>query len=159
MSSQPITKSPTNTRQIKRQGQILPVLSSVQLALFGLLTWVVRKHAVLPIDILISRRLQKYHSPILRYGTITVSNCNKAGLLDILVIPLTAALWKARLRLETVMTVGTCLTATLLRLGLRQGINRPRPHPPLVKVKQKPHGKSFPSGHVISSINFWGWLF
>jgi membrane-associated phospholipid phosphatase len=159
MSSQPVPKNLVKTRQLTWQNQILPVLSSVQLSLFGLLTWVVRRHPVLPIDIRISRRLQKYNSPILRYGTVAVSNCNKAGLLDMLVIPLATALWLARLRLEAVMTAGTCLTATLLRLVLRQSINRPRPSPPLVKVRQKPHGKSFPSGHVISAVNFWGWLF
>jgi membrane-associated phospholipid phosphatase len=159
MSSQPITKDLANTRQLRWQDQILPVLSAVQLTLFGLLTWVVRKHPILPIDVRISRRLQKYHSPIVRYGTVAVSNCNKAGLLDVLVIPLAAVLWIARLRLEAVMAAGTCLTATLLRLVLRQSINRPRPHPPLVQVRQKPHGKSFPSGHVISAVNFWGWLF
>jgi membrane-associated phospholipid phosphatase len=47
----------------------------------------------------------------------------------------------------------------VLRLVLRQSINRPRPSPPFVQVRQKPHGKSFPSGHVISAVNFWGWLF
>ncbi len=32
------------------------------------------------------------------------------------------------------------------------------PQPMLVRVEQPRKGKSFPSGHVISSVTFWGWF-
>jgi membrane-associated phospholipid phosphatase len=159
MSSQPINEDAVKTYQGLWNRQLLPIVSAVQLILFGLLAWVVRKHAALPIDVLISRRLQKNHAPILRYGSAVVSNCSKASILNMLVIPLAAVLWMVRLRLEAVMTASTCFSAALVRLAIRRMVNRPRPNPLLVRVRQKPHGQSFPSGHVISTVTFWGWLF
>ncbi len=158
MSSGSVNEDAVKTYQGTWSGQILPIISAAQLALFGLLAWIVRKHAAFPVDVLISRRMQKNHSPVLRYGTVAVSNCSKASMLNVLVIPLAAVLWMVRLRLEALMAVSTCLTAALMRLVVRQMINRPRPSPLLVRVRQKPHGKSFPSGHVISTVTFWGWL-
>ena len=57
------------------------------------------------------------------------------------------------------MLVGTCWTGALFRVVLRLIVNRPRPNPLLVRMEQKPKGKSFPSGHVVASVTFWGWLF
>jgi len=158
MSSQPINEGAINKYQGLWNSLLLPIVSAVQLILFALLAWIVHKHAALPVDILISRRVQKNHGPILHHGSAAVSNISKASLLNLLVIPLAAVLWKVHLRLEAAMTVGTCFSAALVRLAIRRIVNRPRPNPLLVRVKQKPHGQSFPSGHVISSITFWGWI-
>jgi membrane-associated phospholipid phosphatase len=37
-------------------------------------------------------------------------------------------------------------------------VSRPRPSPLLVHVSHHKQSKSFPSGHVTSSLTFWGWL-
>jgi membrane-associated phospholipid phosphatase len=158
MSSQPINEDALKRFQRLWNGQLLPIVSAVQLLLFGLLAWVVHKHAAFPVDVLISRRVQKNHGPLLHHGSAAISNISKASLLNLLVIPFAAVLWKLHLRLEAMMTVGTCFSAALVRLAIRRIVNRPRPNPLLVRVKQKPHGQSFPSGHVISSITFWGWI-
>ncbi len=138
--------------------QFLLVLSVVQLALFAPLAWLVRKHAALPIDILLSRAMQKRTSGLLRTTSVTISYTGEATLLNLLAIAVAGVLWKVRRRLEAMMLAGTCLTGTLLRVVIRTIVNRPRPNPLLVRMAQKPKGKSFPSGHVVTSVTFWGWL-
>jgi undecaprenyl-diphosphatase len=82
-----------------------------------------------------------------------------AVFLNVLVVPVAVLLWKMRLRLEAVMTIATSWTNALARAAIKSVIDRPRPNPLLVHVTKPSMGKSFPSGHVASSLNFWGWLF
>ena len=145
-------------RSVKRE-QILLVLSAVQLALFTPLAWLVHKHVTLPIDLLLSRAMQKRTSGLLRTMSVAISYMGEATLLNLLVIPTAGVLWKVHRRLEALMLAGTCWTGGLLRIVLQLIVNRPRPNPLLVRVAQKPEGKSFPSGHVVATVTFWGWLF
>ncbi|GAC1385612.1 MAG: hypothetical protein NVSMB33_14800 [Ktedonobacteraceae bacterium] len=118
-------------------------LSMVQLVLLSWLTWWVRRHPVASIDVKISRVLQKNQAPVL---------------LRILAFAIAIVLWRVRLRLEAIMMVAITLTSALAKTILHYSINRPRPSPMLVKVQEHSSGKSFPSGHVIASLTFWGWL-
>jgi membrane-associated phospholipid phosphatase len=68
-------------------------------------------------------------------------------------------LWKMKLRLEAMMVPVTLWINALTRTGIKRLINRPRPKPLLVHVRRQSKGRSFPSGHVTSSIILWGWLF
>jgi undecaprenyl-diphosphatase len=139
--------------------QLLLVLSAVQLALFAPLAWLVHKHATLPIDILLSRAMQKRTSRLLRTMSVAISYTGEVTLLNLLVIPIAVVLWKVRRAVEAMMLAGTCWTGALFRVVLQLIVNRPRPNPLVVRVAQKPKGKSFPSGHVVASVTFWGWLF
>jgi undecaprenyl-diphosphatase len=139
--------------------QLLLVLSAMQLALFAPLAWLVHKHVTLPIDILLSRAMQKRTPRLLRTTSIAISYTGEATLLNLLAIPTAVVLWKVHRRLEALMLAGMCWTGTLVRVVLRLIVNRPRPNPLVVRMEQKPKGKSFPSGHVVASVTFWGWLF
>jgi len=137
----------------------LPIISTSQLALFGPLAWWVHFHPVLSIDVRITHAVQKNQSPILDYGSLALDYIGTYKLLTPMAIPVAAVFWVLRLRLEGVMLAGISLASTLLRTILQHLVNRPRPSPVLVQVKKKSHSKSFPSGHVIASLSFWGWLF
>lgn len=130
----------------------------LQLALFLPLARFVHKHHVLSTDVTISHLVQKNKSLTVRVLMFVVSSINTYKLLDILAIPIAAIFWKMRLRIEAVLTISICLSGTLLRIFLQRLVNRPRPSPLLVDVKKKARGKSFPSGHMVSSVTFWGWL-
>src|SRR5205823_11540178 len=82
-----------------------------------------------------------------------------AILLNILVIPTDLLLWKKHRRLEAMMTVGISWTSALVRMVIKEVVNRPRPSPLLVQTTKQSRKTSFPSGHVASSLGFWGWLF
>ena len=95
-------------------------------------------------------------SVVLVLNTLTGSSV----LLNLLVAPVAALMWMRRLRLEAVVTLVSCWTSVLVRTLIKQTIHRPRPHFPFVRAnKKKSKGKSFPSGHVVSAVNLWGWLF
>jgi membrane-associated phospholipid phosphatase len=135
------------------------VLSGVSFALFAPLAWWAHKHPVDALDVRITHELQKNHSPLLRHAITYVTYMSGSpGILRVLAFPVAWVLWKKQQRLEAVMTVGVGLSSAVSKEVLQLVINRPRPSSELVRVYKKAHGKSFPSGHVISSISFWGWL-
>ncbi|MFL5663812.1 MAG: phosphatase PAP2 family protein [Ktedonobacteraceae bacterium] len=139
--------------------QLPLALSGVSFALFAPLAWWAHKHPVDPLDVRITHELQKNHSPLLRHAITYVTYMSGSpGILRGLAFPVAWVLWKRQQRLEAVMTVGVGLSSAVSKEVLQRVINRPRPSPELVRVYKKAHGKSFPSGHVISSISFWGWL-
>src|SRR5579863_2882678 len=138
----------------------LLVFSVVQLVLFGLLSWRMRKHPVFSIDIKITRAFQRLTSPFWRHLASAVSYLGGSpAMANTLVIPVVAALWKLRLRLEAAMTLGVPLTSLLAGTLMKRLVNRPRPGHMFVHVYKKKHTRSFPSGDVTSSMTFWGWLF
>jgi membrane-associated phospholipid phosphatase len=146
-------------RTIKR-AQLLLALYALLLALFTALAWWVHYHPVLPIDVAITREFQENQAPWLKYTMIAVSYIGDVALLSIGIVLLTAAiLWLVRLRLEAVMLVATCATSSLLNGLIKLIVARPRPTARLVDVIQAASGQSFPSGHVMQYVAFWGFLF
>lgn len=151
-------KCSAQDHQPLKQKQFLLTASTLQLALFGALAWWVHRHPVLSIDVAITRALQRNQSPPLCYAMVALSYVNEHTFLNVLAIPLAAYFWLRRLRLEAVMIVAATSTSNLFRVWSHRIVNRPRPSPYMVRVEQQSHGKSFPSGHVLASMTFWGWL-
>ncbi len=142
--------------RINAIGWIAPLL---QLVLFVLLALLVRKYPILNIDIRITHTLQKKRSPLLRsIAKILTYCCGSPAILRTTAVGVALYLWAIRLRLEAIMTLGITFSSALLKNGLQSLINRPRPSPLLIEVYQKSKGKSFPSGHVITSLTSWGWF-
>ncbi len=132
----------------------------ILLLLFGALTFLVHVHPLLPVDIAITQEFQENRSPWLRTFMVAVSYLGNALWLFVGLILLAAAtLWILRLRLEAVVLASICLTSSLLNILVKLLVARPRPAQPLVTVLQYASGKSFPSGHVMSYVAFWGTLF
>lgn len=144
---------------MKRE-RFLLVFSSLQLALFALLMWWVSKHPYSLKEIVLTRIMQRKQTTSKRRFVQTFStSTGSAASLNVLVVPVAIILWRMKLRLEAIIIPATLWTNSLTRMGIKRLIDRPRPKPFLVHVKKQSRGKSFPSGHVASSINFWGWLF
>ncbi|HEU5380935.1 MAG TPA: phosphatase PAP2 family protein [Ktedonobacteraceae bacterium] len=130
------------------------------LLLFGALAFLVYVHPLLPVDIAITQEFQENRSPWLRTFMVAVSYMGNALWLFVgLILLAAAAFWILRFRLEAVVLVGICLTNSLLNILVKLLVARPRPAQPLVTVLQYASGKSFPSGHVMSYVAFWGTLF
>ena len=143
-----------------RWGFILLGVYAVQLTLFGLLAFWVHIHPVLPIDIAITREFQENQAPWLRYTMIIVSYLGYNLPLFSLLIILTAVIfWTLRLRLEAIMVVGLSIVSSLLNTLIKLLVARPRPTASLVEVIQAASGQSFPSGHVMSYLAYFGLLF
>lgn len=143
-----------------RIGRVLAVMYLVTFVLFGLLAWWVHFHPVLSIDVAITREFQENHAAWLEDTMIAVSYIGNTLWLSVGLILVAALLfWIARLRLEALIVIGSCASSAILNGATKLLISRPRPTAGLVEVIQIAAGKSFPSGHVMSYVAFWGLLF
>jgi membrane-associated phospholipid phosphatase len=139
----------------------LPLVASAgQFALFAPLAWWAHKHPQPPVEVGITRVVQKKQPRSLQVAARVLSTiAGSAVLMNILVVPTALLLWKRHLRLEAVMTVGISWTSALVRMVIQGMVDRPRPSPLFVHITKQKRSKSFPSGHVAASLDFWGWLF
>jgi membrane-associated phospholipid phosphatase len=142
------------------RGQLLLALYTLLLGLFALLAWWVHVHPVLTIDVAITREFQEEQSPWLRTLMLAISFIGSVPLLAAgLVLATAILLWLGRLRLEALILLGNCLGSELLNHTVKLLVARPRPSPTLVEVWQAARGASFPSGHVMAYVAYWGLLF
>ncbi len=139
--------------------RVLLLTSSGLFALFIPLAWWAHKHPHPRVDVTITHHVQKKQRPFMLSFVKRVNGCLCSDFsLNVLAVPVAMLLWKMHLRLESLITLALCWTSTLVRRGIKQVVNRPRPSPLLVHVKKQSHGQSFPSGDVASSLGLWGWL-
>ena len=116
-------------------------------------------HADLGVDVTITREFQENKSPWLSTSMILVSAFGNFPLLVSAVVLITALIfWYFRLRLEALFIVGLSGVSLLLNVLIKLIVSRPRPSPSLVEIIQMSGGQSFPSGHVMSYVAFWGLL-
>jgi membrane-associated phospholipid phosphatase len=143
-----------------RRGRILLVLYSLQLVLFGSLAWWVHYNPILAIDVTITREFQENQSPWLKYTMIAISYPGDVLLISIGLVVLAAViLWIVHLRLEALILISLSTISSLLNSLLKFIVERPRPAARLVDIIQAANGLSFPSGHVMAYMAFWGFLF
>lgn len=141
-------------------GRVLLTVDAILLALFALLAWWVSLHPVLSIDVTITREFQENQTPWLRITMLAASYIGSTPLLSTALIVLAAAIfWIVRLRLEALTIVFVCATSAILNYVIKLIVERPRPNAQLVDILQSASGASFPSGHVMSYVAFWGLLF
>ena len=139
-------------------GCLLQVFA-LQLTLFGLLAWYVHIHPILPLDVAITRSFQQNQAPWLRIAMLAISYPGSSPLLPVLVILTTVVFWARGIRLEAVFVAGLSTVSLLLNLLIKVLVARPRPTGHLVHIIQTAIGYSFPSGHVMAYIAYWGLLF
>lgn len=146
-------------RALKRT-EILIVAYLVLFVLFLILAWFVHVHPILSIDIAITQEFQEHRLPWLKSFMLAVSFLGSQFLLFSSLILLTAVLfWLIRLRLEALFIIGLSIVSAALNALSKYIVGRPRPTSNLVEIFQYATGKSFPSGHVMSYMAYWGLLF
>lgn len=146
--------------QIVKWGRILIVAYVAIFVLFGLLAWWVYFHPIIAIDVTITREFQENRSPWLQNFMIAVSYIGNASLVSLgLIILAVVLLWIVDLRLEAIMVAAVSAVSSILNWLIKFIVARPRPSSSLVDVIQYAGGKSFPSGHVMAYVAFWGLLF
>ncbi len=144
---------------MKRDNLLWPV-SAIQFALLIPLARWAHRHPHNLIDIVVSRLIQRKHtSPKSSFILVTNTIFCSPGFLNVYVLPVALLLLMLGKRLEACIFAATCWLSGLSLVVIREVVNRPRPVEPLVFVDDQSRGKSFPSGHVATSVNFWGWLF
>jgi membrane-associated phospholipid phosphatase len=129
------------------------------LVLFGLLALWVHIHPILPLDVWITREFQENPSPLLRTTMLAVSALGIPWVLWPLILIAAVLFWIGGLHLEAVCLVALSGVSALLNVALKLLVGRPRPTGNLIHVFVVASGKSFPSGHVMAYVAFWGLLF
>ncbi|GCE19334.1 phosphatase PAP2 family protein [Dictyobacter kobayashii] len=157
---QEVTESRDPWYMVSRRAQFLIVAYLIIFVAFSALAWFVHVHPILPVDIVITKEFQENKNPILNSLMIAVSYLGNQPIVFFGLIALTAlAFWVVRLRLEALFIIGLSVISTPLNILLKYLVSRPRPTANLVDVFQRATGQSFPSGHVMSYVAFWGLIF
>ncbi|MPR35117.1 phosphatase PAP2 family protein [Salmonirosea aquatica] len=126
-------------------------------ALFLLLTAFVYLLPTTFIDIEFSEEVQEYNSPFLDavmkgvswFGTQTVAI--SLALATALVFLMLRYRWEA-------LFLSLTLLSSVLNFGIKLLVNRPRPTDDLVRIVVKAQHNSFPSGHTVFYVTFFGFL-
>jgi membrane-associated phospholipid phosphatase len=143
-----------------RRAQIFILLYFAEFILFALLATFVHFHPVNSVDITITLEFQENHTPWLQATMIVVSYLGYHFVLFSALVLITAALfWLVHLRLEALLIVALSVVSSALNVALKALVNRPRPSANLVEIIQGASGQSFPSGHVMSYVAYFGLLF
>ncbi len=154
-----VTASRRPWYHLSRTARILLLIYAVQLTLFGILAWWVHSNPVLPIDIAITREFQENPAPWLKITMLVISYPGSSLLLPAFVILAAAIFLRLGLRLEALFIVALSAVSAGLNALLKLIVERPRPNAGLVEIFQAASGQSFPSGHVMAYLAFWGLLF
>ncbi len=129
-------------------------------ALFLALACFVHEHPILLLDVAITQEFQEQQLPWLKSFMVAVSFLGSQFLVFAFLILLTGALfWFLRLRLEALFLLGLSAVSFALNQLIKFLVSRPRPTSSLVEIFQSAYGQSFPSGHVMSYLAYWGLLF
>jgi membrane-associated phospholipid phosphatase len=129
-------------------------------ALFTLLAWFVHENPIVPVDVAITQEFQENQSPWLKDLMIAVSFLGSNWLIFGALILLTVLVfWIIGLRLEALLIAIQSIVSSLLNGLIKVLVGRPRPAEPLVDVILRASGQSFPSGHVMSYVAFFGLIF
>lgn len=143
-----------------RRTRILAIIYFIQFLLFTALALFVHFNPVLPIDVAITKEFQENKAPWLQSLMIAVSFLgNQLILFSVLILITAIAFWLVRLRLEALIIVALSVVSSIINFLLKLLVSRPRPTARLVDILQSANGQSFPSGHVMSYVAFWGLLF
>ena len=67
-------------------------------------------------------------------------------------------LWLRGFRREALVLAAGLIILPLLQFGIKEMVDRPRPMEDMVELRSSFTSPSFPSGHVMSSIYFYGFL-
>jgi undecaprenyl-diphosphatase len=128
------------------------------IAAFGVLTFMVKTIPSFPLDLAITRALQSINSPIFADLMILVSWPGFSPQSFILSALIVFALYLLGLQWEAISALGAALLPPLINVLFKELIRRPRPTVDLVHVLRILDSYSFPSGHVMFYVGFFGFL-
>lgn len=158
-AKQEVTASRRSWYHRRRIALILLGVYALQLTLFAVLAWWVHYHPILAIDVAITREFQENPAPWLKIIMIVVSYPGSTFILLALILLTAIIFWVVDLRLEALFVIGLSAVSEGLNVLLKILVARPRPTRHLVEVFQAATGQSFPSGHVMAYLAYWGLLF
>ncbi len=105
----------------------------------------------------ISLMIQKYHSDIMDAVMLGVSFFGELPYSLLMVVIVSMIFFKFKYRRESYFILSILLSGLII-LGVKNLINRPRPTAFYVRLVEINRFQSFPSGHVMSYVVFFGFM-
>jgi len=128
------------------------------LCVYAVLAVLANRYAYFAWDVSIARTIQSVSVPVFNVLMNTVSLLGNSWVPTLLVAGCGLALIKSSLRLEGMMIMSGVGAGWLVNQLLKLLIGRPRPTDALVNVAGIFHFESFPSGHVVFFVEFFGFV-
>lgn len=127
------------------------IIAFVALSIF------VVQHPILPFDIQVSLWVQKYQSEWLDKIMLGISLFGELPWSLLSVVVVAAIFYWQKFKREGYF-IASILISGLIILGIKNIINRPRPTAFYVRLVEVNRFQSYPSGHVLSYVLFFGFL-
>jgi undecaprenyl-diphosphatase len=125
---------------------------------FAVLTFMVKTTPSFPIDLAIERAIQSIASPIFAGLMYLISWPGFSPQSYLLAALIVLAIYLLGLRWEAITALIATLLPPLVNVLVKEWIRRPRPTIDLVNVFGILNSYSFPSGHVMFYVGFFGFL-
>lgn len=109
-------------------------------------------------DLHLARFIQSFQSPWIKPFMVWVSAFGSGWLAVALVVAAGLTLIAARYRIEGLICLAGLGIGRLVTSLLKLVSDRPRPNDSLVQISRAFHEMSFPSGHVIFFVEFFGFM-
>jgi membrane-associated phospholipid phosphatase len=158
-SPAPGSSEPEDSRaERQRRTRAFELAIVAALGVFGTLTYLVRRGGLLRWDLPLTQRLQRVRLPGFGLVMRLVSLPGFPPFSYALVAATATTLWLRRWRLEALYCLSTFLASAFSGL-VKLGVGRPRPDQQLVRVWFPLQDHSFPSGHTVHYVTFYGFVF
>jgi len=142
----------------RHRAVLFQVMLVLVVAAFAVLTFLVKTMPTFAIDLQITRAVQSIHFPsfallmsLVSWPGFSPQDVIITGLIILLI-------YAFGLRWEAVMALIAAIFTTGINLLVKDLVQRPRPMPNLVNVFAKLPSYSFPSGHVMFYLGFFGFI-
>ncbi|PWS28735.1 hypothetical protein DHW03_02510 [Pedobacter yonginense] len=139
-----------------KRNTLLLLLTFLIICFIGLSVFI-SFHPLLPFDIKTSNFIQQYHSDFMDQCMLAISFFGELpySLLSVVVVALVFYYLKYK---REAYFISTTLLSGLVILGVKNIINRQRPTSFYVRLVEVNRFQSYPSGHVLSYVLFFGFL-
>jgi membrane-associated phospholipid phosphatase len=137
--------------------RIFSTVAAVALAIFGSLTALVSTGLTAGPDLAVTLAMQQAEHPLVSALMVAVSAPGFMPMGALIVAGVCAFLWLAGYRTESLFAL--VASASYIVTNLVKGlVERPRPDDEVVRVVEAIAGYSFPSGHVLFYVTFFGFI-
>ena len=136
---------------------ILSILLTITVISFLVLCFLVVQHPIPSFDHKISIFVQKYHSDPLDKIMLGISFFGELPYSLVMVVLVAFIFYRFKYKRESYFILSIMLSGLLI-LGVKNLIDRPRPTAFYVRLVEINRFQSFPSGHVMSYVLFFGFI-
>jgi undecaprenyl-diphosphatase len=137
--------------------QIFTGMALVALLVFGVLTVLVTDGLTTGVDLVVTLAVQRLTFPLVGPLMVGVSWIGFPPQSFVLVVVVVALFWLAGYRAEAGFAIAAA-ASDILTETIKIVVSRPRPGADLVHVIAGASGQSFPSGHTLFYVTFFGFL-